>query len=423
MDKYNYIKMSISKTTIFKLFLVVGIVVISIVFVWYTIDVINQLKADAEQTVTSYVKLWQLAASDQSTGGEVQVIFEEVIKKANFPVIIADSDRTPIFWRNVPDIDDDDRSADAFQKVNALMLEMKEDKGEIFLKFEEQIISYFYYGDSKIIRQLQWMPFVEIGIVAAFILIGFIGFQNIRRSEERHIWVGMAKETAHQLGTPISSLMGWLEVLTGESPADQGSHPDNRYDSAEIVEQMQTDITRLRRVVNRFSKIGSRPEFIETHIDILMEETVDYFRRRLPFEGKGANIVYHSDGSPRADINGELFNWAVENLVRNSLQAVDPQTGLVLLSAAVSKDKDYIIISIKDNGRGIPAGIARKIFRPGFTTKKRGWGLGLTLVKRIIEEYHRGRITLVKSRPGETVFQIILPVKRGIKVRRFRQYV
>ncbi len=422
MDKYNYIKMSIGKTTIFKLFLVVGIVVISIVFIWYTIDVINQLKADAEQTVTSYVRLWQLAASEQSTGGEVQVIFEEVIKKANFPVIIANSDGEPIFWRNVPGIDDDDRSSEAFRKANELMLEMKEDKGEIFLKFEEQIISYFYYGDSKIIRQLQWMPFIEIGLVAAFILIGFIGFQNIRRSEERHIWVGMAKETAHQLGTPISSLMGWLEVLTGDIASGQDIHRNNLQGSDEIIEQMQTDITRLRRVVNRFSKIGSRPEFIETDIDELMGETVDYFRRRLPFEGKGAKIVYQSDDSPRADINGELFSWAVENLVRNSLQAVDPQSGMVELSAGMSKDKNLVIIAVKDNGKGIPAGIARKIFRPGFTTKKRGWGLGLTLVKRIITEYHRGRIALLKSRPGETVFQIILPVKRGIKVRRFRQY-
>jgi hypothetical protein len=412
--------MSISKTTIFKLFLLVGIVIISVVFIWYTLDVINQLKEDAQRSVTSYVRLWQLAASDQSTGGEVQVIFEEVIKKANFPVIITGLDNQPLFWRNVSGIVDNDRSPETLEKIKKYVAEMKEEKGEIPLKFGEQTISYFYYGDSKIIRQLQWMPFVEIGLVAAFVLVGFIGFQNIRRSEERHIWVGMAKETAHQLGTPISSLMGWLEILSDKIDVENRTGNNSGFNPGETFEQMKTDVTRLQKIANRFGKIGSLPDLVESNINDIMNETVAYFEGRLPFEGKGVRITYEPVDTPELYLNGELFSWAIENLIKNSLQAVDPQSGLLEIKVSKNADDKAILIDLKDNGKGIPVGIARKIFRPGFTTKKRGWGLGLTLVRRIIEEYHKGLVLLIKSRPGETVFRIILPAVRGGKISRFQ---
>jgi hypothetical protein len=422
VNRQNNIRLSIGGTTLFKLFLLVGIVLISIVFIWYTLDVISQLKKDAEQTVTAYVRLWQLAANENTSGGEVQVIFEEVIKKANFPVIIADPDGEPIFWRNVSGIMDNDPAEKARQKVREIALKMKEDKGEIPLMFADKVISYFYYGDSRVIKQLQWMPFVEIGLVGAFILVGFIGFQNIRRSEERHIWVGMAKETAHQLGTPISSLMGWLEILLGKKQGLSTDASSTRMSYDEIFEQMRIDVARLQRVANRFGQIGSKPEWKEVDIDALMEETAVYYKKRLPFNGKGVEIAYNKGSVSSVRINGELFTWVIENLIKNALEAVNPQDGQIELSTHPSKDGDYVIIDVKDNGRGIPVGVARKIFRPGFTTKKRGWGLGLTLARRIIEEYHKGRISLVKSRPGETIFRIVLPTKMGARVKRFRQY-
>ena len=244
--------MSIGKTTVFKLFLLIGIVVISIVFIWYSLDVMSQLKADAERMASSYVRLWQLAASENSSGGEVQVIFDEVIKKANFPVIIGSTDDEPVFWRNVAGADENDRSEENLRRVRRIMIEMKEDKGAIPLKFGDQTLNYFYYGDSRVIRQLQWMPFVELGLVLAFILVGFIGFQNIRRSEERHIWVGMAKETAHQLGTPISALMGWLEILASSSLPESTAGGENGLSYSDTFDQMKTDVTRLQRVANRF---------------------------------------------------------------------------------------------------------------------------------------------------------------------------
>jgi NtrC-family two-component system sensor histidine kinase KinB len=255
------------------------------------------------------------------------------------------------------------------------------------------------------------MPFIELGLVGAFILVGFVGFQNIRRSEERKIWVGMAKETAHQLGTPISSLMGWLELIGDRSSVRPPGAEASAIKAEEIYVQMKTDVDRLSRVANRFGQIGSRPELKETDINSLLEETAAYYRRRLPFNGQGVEIIYQKSTIPPIRMNGELFTWALENLIKNSLQAVDPLTGKVELEARISRDGTCAIIEVRDNGKGIPAVIARKLFRPGFTTKKRGWGLGLTLARRIVEEYHRGRIILLKSRPGETIFQISLRIK------------
>ncbi len=420
MKKQNNMRMSVGGTTIFKLFLLVGIVAISIVFTWYTLDVVRQLKADAEQMVTSYVRLWQLAANESSTGQEVQVIFEEVIKKANFPVVITGTDGEPAFWRNISGIIDNDPSEDSHLKVKALVREMKEDKGEFPLYFEETVISYFYYGDAKVIRQLQMMPFIEIGLVLAFLIIGFVGFQNIRRSEERHIWVGMAKEAAHQLGTPISSLMGWLELLSAGKATSSGDENLGGLGEDEIFSQMKTDVKRLQRVANRFGQIGSKPDYVDVNLNELLEETVNYFRRRLPFDGRGLEIHFNQGKIPLVSLNSELFAWVVENLIKNSLQAVDPQTGQIEIKTIQVESGRYIIIEVSDNGKGIPIGLVRKIFRPGFSTKKRGWGLGLTLTKRIVEEYHRGRIILVKSQPGDTKFRIILPVKSSDKIDRYR---
>jgi hypothetical protein len=415
VDNKNNIKLSIGGTTFFKLFLLAGIIIISFVFIWYTIDVIAQLKHDAEQMVKSYVNLWQLAANDNTSGGEVQVIFDEVIKKANFPVVIAGLDGEPVFWRNVEGIVDNDPSPAAHRKVKEVAGKMKESNGEIPLKFGETTINYFYYGDSPVIRQLRLMPFIEIGLVGAFILVGFIGFQNIRRSEERHIWVGMAKETAHQLGTPISSLMGWLEILFGRCGGGKPDETVPEIKNDEIFAQMKTDVDRLQRVANRFGQIGSRPELKEVDINMLLEETGSYYRRRLPFNGQGTEIVCRLAKLPSVYMNGELITWAIENLLKNSLQAVNPEKGRIELISALSKDSRKIIVQVADNGCGIPPGTARKLFRPGFTTKKRGWGLGLTLARRIVEEYHGGKIVLLKSRPGETVFQITLPINQIVK--------
>jgi NtrC-family two-component system sensor histidine kinase KinB len=398
----------VGKSTLFKTFLLAGVVIISVVFVWYTLSLIDVLQSDLRHQVELYVRLWQEVANSPTSGGELQVIFDEIILKASFPIVVCDSSRTPYSWRNIPGVAPTDTSPQTIEKITRIARQMRQENGEYPLHVAKNVTNYFYYGDTSVINNLKVMPFIEIGIVLAFMLVGIIGFQNIRRSEERYIWVGMAKETAHQLGTPISSLMGWLEVL--------GDGREDSYDQAKkddlvrsTVDNMQIDVDRLQRVANRFGLIGSRPELEACNLNELVQEAVDYYRRRLPFQGQGIQIHFDPGDLPPVPANPELFGWALENLIKNALQAVDPSEGRVKLKTVAESGGDRVSLELQDNGRGIPAPAARKIFRPGFTTKKRGWGMGLTLVKRIIDEYHRGRVELERSKPGETVFKITLP--------------
>lgn len=404
----------IGKSTIFKVFLLFGMGIISTVFVWYSLQVIDRLKQDTRAQVQKYVKLWQLVANSPTSGQELQFIFDEIIVKATFPIIVADDSREPIHWRNISDLPSDDTTSAAITRLRGMIAEMRADDREFPIFFGDTHVNYLYYGDPAVIKQLRIMPYVEIGIVLAFLVVGLIGFQSIRRSEERYIWVGMAKEAAHQLGTPISSLLGWVEVIG----------PDHRkeLDSDTIMSLIDTtavnmaaDVERLQRVANRFGMIGSVPELTPSNVNDIIQETIEYYRHRLPFEGTGTQIEFSPEDLPKVALNNELFGWAIENLVKNGLQAVDSRKGIIRVSTCTVEDGKRILITVADNGTGISQPAARKIFRPGFTTKKRGWGMGLTLVKRIVEEYHNGRVTLKHSRPGDTVFEIELPAARSGK--------
>ncbi|MEA2030745.1 MAG: ATP-binding protein [candidate division Zixibacteria bacterium] len=403
-------RLYISKSTFFKVFLLLGILIISFVFIWYTFEVIEQLKIGTRSQVEKYVKMWQMAANFPTSGKELQFIFDEIIIKADFPIIVLDENKKPIHWRNIDDVSPTDYSTENMNRLKNVAEKMIKQNGTIELTFGKGQMSYFCYGDTPAVRQLTMMPFIEIGIVIAFLAVAFIGFQNIKRSEERHIWVGMAKEAAHQLGTPISSLMGWIEVMSGETETSENLNDKERLRFKESLGDMSVDINRLHRVANRFGQIGSVPDVSQCDINQLLMETVEYYRRRLPFEGKGVVINLQSEKLPLMYINAELVGWALENLLKNSIQAVDPRSGQIDIRAKLDQTGEKSIVELTDNGSGITQAMARKIFRAGFTTKKRGWGLGLTLVKRIVEEYHNGRIVLKKSQPGKTVFEITLPI-------------
>lgn len=399
----------VGKSTFLKIFLLGGVALISAVFIFYTFSVIEKLQLDTRDQMEKYIKLWQLAANSPTSGDELQFIFNEIIVKAPFPIVVLDEHREPLYWRNIRGIADTDTTAAARQKVRQEAEEMLRNNGEFPLYFAETHQNYLLYGDSEVINQLKAMPFVQTGIVLAFMLVGIIGFQNIRRSEERHIWVGMAKEAAHQLGTPISSLMGWVEVLGSERCAS----PDCRQQHElidETVSNMHVDIERLQRVANRFGMIGSIPDLKPAGLNELVDEVAGYYRRRLPFHGEGIQLCEQHADMPPVPLNPELLTWALENLIKNAIQAVDSKTGRIDVNTLIRADGSCAVIEVKDNGKGISVAAARKIFQPGFTTKKRGWGLGLTLVKRIVEDYHGGRVYLLRSKPGETVFHIELPL-------------
>jgi signal transduction histidine kinase len=283
--------------------------------------------------------------------------------------------------------------------VAELIKEMDATHPPIEVKYEGTTINKIHYGDSEQIKQLRYYPYIQLIIASLFIIIGYIGFSSIKRSEQSNIWVGMAKETAHQFGTPISSLMGWLEMLKMNY-----KEPDK---VADISEEISNDVEKLNRITYRFSKIGSKPELSKRNVIEELKQVTSYFERRLPQTGKKVDLVISGDEKACAEINSELFEWVIENLIKNALDAIEGTNGKIEIS--VKEFKKRVELEVTDSGKGIEMKRRKDVFRPGYSTKKRGWGLGLSLSKRIIEGYHGGKIFVKSSMPGEgTTFKIIL---------------
>lgn len=255
-----------------------------------------------------------------------------------------------------------------------------------------------YYEDSKMLTMLTYFPFIQLGLIGLFIAFGYFSFSTARKSEQNKVWAGMAKETAHQLGTPISAIIGWIEHL-------RMLHEGNE-ETIEVLGELDKDLKRLDLVADRFSKIGAVPELKKVNIIQELERMKTYMQRRAP-----RKVIFDFPDPEKAplyaNINAHLFDWVIENLLRNALDAMD---GKGKISAQVTDSKDFINIDISDTGGGIPSNKLKTIFEPGYSTKTRGWGLGLSLAKRIIESYHSGRIFVKKSQINEgTTFTIKLP--------------
>ena len=250
-----------------------------------------------------------------------------------------------------------------------------------------------FYGKSQLLRALYWFPYVQWGIIAIFIIFTYIALQSTKQDEQNRVWIGLAKETAHQLGTPTSSLLGWIEYLRTQE-----------VDPA-VVDEMNKDLAHLMKIVDRFSKIGSETPLTPANINEVVGESVMYFRKRIP-----RNVTLDYNGlaiAPvQANINAALFEWVVENLMKNSLDALQ---GHGSIDVRISSDDKNVMIDVKDTGKGIPKGNWKRIFEPGFTTKTRGWGLGLSLSRRIVEDYHQGKIGVTESEIGKgTTIRITL---------------
>jgi signal transduction histidine kinase len=257
-----------------------------------------------------------------------------------------------------------------------------------------------HYGESQMVRELRWYPYIQFLFVGLFILVGYLGFSYVRRSEQSSLWVGMAKEAAHQLGTPISSLMGWTEILRSDAIG-----VDQRRDA---VDEVEKDVERLKRVASRFSDIGSMPRLSVESLESVVGSTVDYMQRRLPRKGKDVQLVVDMEPGLKVPLNPELFEWVVENLLKNALDALEGGEGRIEVRAR--REGEQVHVDVEDTGKGIDRREWKFIFRPGFSTKTRGWGLGLSLAKRIVEDYHGGELILLQSRPGHgSTFRISIP--------------
>jgi signal transduction histidine kinase len=387
-----------------KIFLIVIAVVIASGTLYYTQSLVTKLQDKEREIVKLYAQGMEYIANSTSADVDLTFLFDNIIKPIDFPVILTDSENS-INLNNKTDLRnvvyDSTLSKQKLKSyLEGLVTEMDKIHQPINITYADTIVlQRIHFGDSKLIIQLRYYPYFQIAIAALFIIIGYIGFSYIKRSEQSNIWVGMAKETAHQFGTPISSLMGWLEMLKMNF-----KQPDAVID---IAEEISSDVEKLNKITHRFSKIGSKPEIKDHIVYEEVKRVIEYFNRRLPQTGKSAVLSINGDQTLCAKLNSELFEWVLENLVKNALDAIENENGKVDIE--ILNGKKGVEIEVTDNGKGIDRRRRKDVFRPGYSTKKRGWGLGLSLSKRIIEGYHSGKIFVKSSMLGEgTTFKIIL---------------
>lgn len=389
-----------------KLTLLIIAIVIAVATLLYTQSLVSRLQEREREIVGLYAKSFNyITSSSSGENSDFTFIFENIIQRIDFPLILTDAnDKVSLtgMGGGVKNIEIDS-TLDAVEqnefiadKINDLSMV----NAPIPITYADTLVlAKIYYGDSDLVVRLRYYPYFQIVFAILFILIAYVGFSYLKRNEQSNIWVGMAKETAHQLGTPISSLMGWTEILKMYF-----ENPDKVVDAAE---EMENDLNRLNKIAHRFSKIGSKPELKETNVYEVFERVIYYFQRRLPQTGKKVELILKGDSDVSVDMNSELFEWVIENLTKNALDAIGNKEGK--LEYEITSTDRSISIEVTDNGKGIDLKKRREIFRPGYTTKKRGWGLGLSLSKRIVENYHNGKIFVKNSVIGEgTTFKIIL---------------
>lgn len=369
-------------------FFLVAIVIVTVSFV-FTYRLVNRLAHEEQQKIEIWAQATQLLISTQATDATFDFIWHIIENNENIPVIIADSSNRFIAARNLGKASDE--RSDAFYARKIAHFKTKHTPIVIEMPGGER--QYLYYDDSISLKRLTFFPYVLWMVVGLFLAISFWAFATDMRSEQNRVWVGLSKETAHQLGTPVSSLMAWVEILKTHYAADA------------TIAEMGKDVDRLRTIADRFSKVGSQPVLEPYAVIDVVTQAVDYMRRRT-----SKQVVYciHAPSeSLKAFINPPLFEWVLENLCKNAVDAMEGVGTLSVVMGALGGNR--IFIDITDTGKGIERRNFRNVFKPGFTTKQRGWGLGLSLAKRIVETYHRGRISIKSSEVGQgTVFRIVL---------------
>ncbi len=394
------------------IFLAVAVIAI-VAFLVISNSLVKQLASQERERM----KLWahateRLASADASA--DVDFLLEIIAQNNSIPVMVIDADGNILDFRNfnLPEKEEagdsetlvfgmlSDRNRDFLRTRlhkgigNNRLEDLAENNSHVIrVEIIPDLYQYIYYEDSILLRRLSLYPYVQLGVMAILAVIICLAVIVSKRAEQNRVWVGLSKETAHQLGTPISSLMAWSEylTLTGTDP--------------EVTKEIDKDVRRLSTIAERFSKIGSNPELQLEYLNDRVGSSLEYMKSRI--SGKVDLQLHLSDDDHGTMLSGALFEWVMENLTKN---AVDAMEGAGRIDITTGAEKDKVWIEVKDTGKGIAKKNFKNVFNPGFTTKKRGWGLGLTLVKRIIEEYHGGRIFVKESEPGKgTTFRIELP--------------
>jgi hypothetical protein len=389
-----------------KIILLIIAVVIVVATLLYTRLLVKQLLQKERDVADLYAKSLQFLANAPSDQADYSFIFDEMIQSIDFPMVLSDAQDVPMvpYYSTAKNVELDTNVSQQQQEehLRRIMQELDGQNTPIKVSVQHIDIQHVHYGESTLITRLRWLPYIEIGVAGMFIVIGYIGFSTIKRNEQSNLWVGMSKETAHQLGTPLSSLLGWIEMMklqAADDPKQLGT-----------ITEMESDLGRLQIVTDRFSKIGSKPILKKENVREVIDTVIQYFQRRLPSlhgEGKQFEITIAGNEHPTAKINRELFGWVIENLIKNAIDAMESGSGKITF--IMETQTDAVIIDVKDTGKGINLKSKQDIFRPGYSTKQRGWGLGLSLSKRIIESYHKGKIFVKESKVGKgTTFRIKL---------------
>ena len=376
-----------------KIFLVIAAVVIAVVSLLVSHYLVRDLQREERAKMETWAEaLRALNEADEST--DLTLVLNVIQGNNTIPVIVMDSDGTVTDYRN---IHMDERTAeDSDAYVSAYGQRMLRSGDYIKIESDDSVdYQLVCYDESTLLKRLTQWPYVQLGIVMIFVVVAIFALLSSKKAEQNKVWVGLSKETAHQLGTPISSLMAWVEILKEQYPED------------ELIPEMSQDVHRLERIAERFSKIGSLPEPVDSSMNEVLEHVTAYMDRRT---SKKVEIIRQlPDHEVIVKMNASLFEWVIENLCKNAVDAMEGSGRIVL---TLMEEADKVVIEVADNGKGIRKKDLKNVFTPGFTTKKRGWGLGLSLARRIVEEYHHGRIFVKQSEVGVgTTFRI--EVKRN----------
>jgi signal transduction histidine kinase len=370
-----------------KLLLLVAALLIGAASLWYTNKLVNKLSEEEYKRIQLWAEATRRLADVTEMNTDINFLSSVISNNNSIPVIWADEEFKVISYRNLDSL----KALDSTY-LNRQALIMRTEHDPIEIRIGQNLKQYILYRDSDLLIRLRYYPYFQLGVIALFLFVSYLAFSSSRNAEQNQVWVGMAKETAHQLGTPLSSLLAWLEFLKIKGT------------SSEYTNEIEKDIQRLQTITDRFSKIGSAPSLKKENVRTVMQHSIDYIRTR------SSDKVTFSLEAPAYDIqapmNVPLFEWVVENILKNALDAMEGNGRILVM---ITDQQQFVYIDISDTGKGVPKSSYKTIFKPGFTTKNRGWGLGLSLSKRIIEEYHDGQIFVKSSEIGKgTTFRIVL---------------
>ncbi len=377
-----------SKKQRWKLLLLIIAVIIGVSSMWYTNKLVKKLSYEERKKVKLWAQGMKQLADIDDPDEDVSFIFEVIRNNETVPVILVDENDIIISARPADLLKPND-----LEYNKRLLEKMKKDHEPIEIILSKGHKNYIYYKDSILLNQLFYYPFIQLGVIFLFILVSYFAFSASRKAEQNQVWVGMSKETAHQLGTPISSLMAWVELLKMKNIDKQ------------LVTEVDKDVKRLETITERFSKIGSAPVLSKANIIDVLNNSISYIKTRSS-DKVVFNLNFSSSDEIFVPVNISLFEWVIENLCKN---AIDAMNGSGTIDISTTDHTQIVYIDIKDTGKGIPKSKYKTIFQPGYTTKQRGWGLGLSLTERIIEFYHSGKIFVKSSEINNgTTFRIAL---------------